>query len=201
MNHLAHLFLAGGNPDLLIGGFLGDHVKGRLKGERNIKIEQGIALHRSIDVFTDAHDMTRQSQSRFQRQYRRYSGIMTDIIYDHFLALDWYNYHPQDLQSFSNDTFSILLDNVKEFPRTAAHACQRMYDYNALAGYTKDKFIERSFIYLSGRLTRENPLANGFRQFVDNREELHADFEIFFPQLMIFVGEWKKNADIPPPPA
>ncbi len=196
MNHLAHLFLAGENPDLIIGGFLGDHVKGRLKGERNTGIEQGIALHRSIDAYTDTHEITRRSQSRFQQQYRRYSGIMTDIIYDHFLALDWYNYHPQDLQSFSDDTFRILLGNIADFPLAAAHSCQRLYDYNVLAGYTNDEFIKRSFAYLSNKLTRENPLTSGFQQFADNREELHADFEAFFPQLMTFVDEWKEKADI-----
>ena len=34
MNHLAHLLLANDDLNLLVGGFLGDFVKGRLKGER-----------------------------------------------------------------------------------------------------------------------------------------------------------------------
>ena len=49
MNHLAHLLLAERSNGLLVGGFLGDFVKGRLKGDRPTAIEQGIKLHRYID--------------------------------------------------------------------------------------------------------------------------------------------------------
>ena len=48
MNHLAHLLLAERSDGLLVGGFLGDFVKGRLKGDRPTAIEQGIKLHLSL---------------------------------------------------------------------------------------------------------------------------------------------------------
>lgn len=191
MNHLAHFFLAGEDPGLLIGGFLGDYVKGRLRGERTQAIEAGIKLHRAIDAFTDKHSITRISQQRFEPRFRRFSGIMTDIIYDHFLAFHWKNYHQHDLQTFSNATFRVLLAGVEHFPDTASRSCVQMHEKNALAHYSDGIFVQRSFKYLSGRLSRANPLAEGYIQFMNNRSGLETDFQAFFPELMKFVEHWK----------
>ncbi len=193
MNHLAHFFLAGRDPDLLVGGFLGDYVKGRLHGERTQAIEAGIKMHRSIDTFTDNHRKTRSSQRRFEPKFRRVSGIMTDIIYDHFLAIHWKDYHHLDLQTFSDATFDILLASTEHFPDTAVRNCARMNEANSLVHYRNEEFVDRSLHYLSGRLSRANPLAEGFIQFQNNREGLESDFQAFFPELMKFVENWKSE--------
>ena len=54
MNYLAHILLSGDNLDIQVGGLLGDFVKGPLQGQYPEKVEQGIALHRKLDVYTDA---------------------------------------------------------------------------------------------------------------------------------------------------
>ncbi|MGA2151478.1 MAG: DUF479 domain-containing protein, partial [Geobacteraceae bacterium] len=51
MNFLAHLYLSGDDPELLVGNLLGDFVKGRLSGNFPDGIERGIELHRRIDSF------------------------------------------------------------------------------------------------------------------------------------------------------
>lgn len=190
MNHLAHFFLAGDDSNLVVGGFLGDFIKGRLKGERIAAVEDGIKLHRVIDAYTDKHAITRLSQRRFEDRFRRFSGIMTDIIFDHFLAVHWQRYHPVDLQIFSDTTFEILLGNEEQLPTAAIRACKRMRDSNALLNYRDPKFVDRSFKYLSGRLRRDNPLHEGYGQFLANRDELDSDFGKFFPQLTQFANNW-----------
>ncbi len=190
MNHLAHFFLAGDDSNLLIGGFLGDFVKGRLKGERTAAVEDGIKLHRVIDAYTDKHAITRASQRRFENRFRRFSGIMTDIIFDHFLAVHWQKYHQDELQTFSDTTFGILLDNKEHLPSLAIKACERMYCSNALLNYRDPKFIDRSFNYLSSRLSRDNPLAEAYGQFLANRDELYTDFSEFFPEVTRFANNW-----------
>jgi acyl carrier protein phosphodiesterase len=135
MNHLAHFHLAGSDTSLLIGNFLGDYVKGRLVGKRESAIETGIRLHRAIDAFTDSHTTTRKSQRRFEPRFRRVSGIMTDIIYDHFLAQNWGNFHTENLQEFSNTTFEKLLANREHLSEKALLGCQRMYESNVLSRY------------------------------------------------------------------
>ncbi|KKM01805.1 hypothetical protein LCGC14_1790730, partial [marine sediment metagenome] len=50
MNYLAHIYLSGDHPEVMVGGLLGDFVKGPLRGQLPRAIEEGIALHRKIDV-------------------------------------------------------------------------------------------------------------------------------------------------------
>ena len=198
MNHLAHFFLAGDNSNLLIGSFLGDFVKGRLKGERITAVEDGIKLHRAVDAYTDKHAITRVSQRRFENRFRRVSGIMTDIIFDHFLAVHWQKYHPDDLQTFSDTTFAILLGNKEHLPNLAIKTCERMHCSNALLNYRDAKFIDRSFHYLSGRLRRDNPLDEAYGQFLANRDALYADFSEFFPEVTRFANHWIGSLDSQP---
>ena len=55
MNHLAHLFLAAPTAESLIGNLSGDFVKGAIGDRFPPGIAAGIAQHRRIDAFTDAH--------------------------------------------------------------------------------------------------------------------------------------------------
>jgi len=196
MNHLAHFHLAGSDTKLLIGNFLGDYVKGRLVGKRESAIETGIRLHRAIDAFTDSHTITRKSQRRFEPRFRRVSGIMTDIIYDHFLAKSWDSFHTMSLQTFSDFTFKKLLANKEHLPEQAIQGCERMYENNVLSRYVEPGFIDRSLCHLSTRLSRENPLTEGYSQFLQNQEALNTDFQEFYPELQNFVGSWISETNI-----
>jgi acyl carrier protein phosphodiesterase len=186
MNHLAHFALAGPSTECLVGAFLGDYVKGRLKGVYSEDIETGIALHRAIDAFTDHHPIVRRSQARFDAQYRRYAGIMTDIIYDHVLAQAWSIYYPEPLIEFSQRSLQTLVDHGHLFEPGGIQTATRMLEHNALAGYTSDVFVARSFSYLATKLTRANPLATAFGQFEAHLPELRQDFAVFYPLLMEF---------------
>ena len=56
MNYLAHLFLAEKTEESILGNFLGDFVKGRLKDQYSAEILKGIVTHRKIDAYTDSHE-------------------------------------------------------------------------------------------------------------------------------------------------
>ena len=63
MNYLAHFALAGPETGLLVGGFLGDYIKGRLENRFSPEIERGIRLHRAIDQYTDSHPVVKTATS------------------------------------------------------------------------------------------------------------------------------------------
>ena len=93
MNYLAHLYLAEVSGTSLVGNFLGDFIKGRLEQAHLPKeYEVGVSLHRKIDVFTDSHPVVLRSRTRISKLRRRYAGIVIDMAYDHFLALNWTGY-------------------------------------------------------------------------------------------------------------
>lgn len=193
MNHLAHLLLADEDNGLLAGSILGDHVKGRLHGERPAAIERGIQLHRAIDAFTDTNPIAIESRTRFEPRFRRVGGIMTDIIFDHFLARQFSQWHATSLERFSDRAMERVLASREHLPKDAIQQCERMQANRSLTRYADPVFVDRSFSYLSTRLRGDNPLVDAYAQFVVYEDELAEDFVKFFPELMTFAEHWKKE--------
>ena len=101
MNYLAHACLSFNHPEILTGNMISDFVKGKKKFDYSAQIQKGIALHRAIDEFTDAHEETRNAKLFFKPGYGLYAGAFVDIVYDHFLANDENEFANDELASFS----------------------------------------------------------------------------------------------------
>jgi len=94
LNFLAHAFLAGEDPALLVGGVIGDWIKGTLTGVLPVDLAKGVvALHRAIDNFAESQPAFRRSRSRVSLERRRYAGVFVDVFYDHLLAKNWTTIH------------------------------------------------------------------------------------------------------------
>ena len=109
MNYLSHLFLAGDNEESKIGNLLGDFVKGKLTDEYSPEIIKGIKAHRKIDKFTDSHDIVRQTRKLISNKRSRYSGVLIDIFFDHFLTVKWDLYSDSEFDNFIDNSYKILL--------------------------------------------------------------------------------------------
>ena len=92
MNFRAHIYLSGENEPLKIGNFIADSIRGNSYLDYPEDLKNGILLHRYIDTFTDAHPIYRKSKHRLHEKYGHYSGVIMDIVYDHFLAKNWNKY-------------------------------------------------------------------------------------------------------------
>ena len=97
MNFLAHTHLSPDNDDIIFGNFIADAIKGKSYLVYRKDIVTGILHHRSIDVFTDRHPIVKNSKSLVRTHFGKYSGIVVDIYYDHFLARNWELYHNWEL--------------------------------------------------------------------------------------------------------
>jgi acyl carrier protein phosphodiesterase len=104
MNFLAHAFLAADDPALVVGGVIGDWIKGPLPGALPADLARGVALHRAIDSHAETHSAFRASRARISPARRRYGGVVVDIVYDHLLARRWHELHPQPLATFCSST-------------------------------------------------------------------------------------------------
>ncbi|RLD61894.1 MAG: hypothetical protein DRJ01_07095 [Bacteroidetes bacterium] len=67
--------------------------------------------HREIDNFTDKHKIVRESKQKLQSVYRKYSGIIIDIFYDHLLTKNREKYSKTTLDDFSTQFYEQLKDN------------------------------------------------------------------------------------------
>ena len=71
----------------MIGNFIADFVKGNKKNNYPEGVKAGIELHRSIDDYTDHHEITSVSKSRLYPKQHKYAGPVVDVFYDHFLLI------------------------------------------------------------------------------------------------------------------
>ena len=108
MNYLAHILLSGDNPEIIIGNFMADSIKGKQYKIYPEQVQIGVLLHRHIDTFTDNHHIVRQSTKRLHKKYSHYSGVIVDIFYDHFLAKNWDLYSAIPLDLFVQEVYQLF---------------------------------------------------------------------------------------------
>lgn len=186
MNYLAHFHLAQSEPALIAGALLGDYVKGPLKGTLPADVERGIRLHRKIDAFTDEYVLTQQLHAFFPGEFRRCSGIMLDLYFDHLLARNWHDYEQLPLVQFASRVHSALDDYQPLLPPTAKGFTQRLQQYDLLARYAQPATIDSALRHIAGKLRAPNPLANAMQHLSARDAELNAAFKVFYPALQAF---------------
>jgi len=191
LNFLAHIYLSGDDNQLMIGNFIADFVKGKKKDEYPLKIKQGIELHRAIDDFTDHHEVTGRSKSRLRAKYGKYSGVIVDLYYDHFLAANFSDYHSTSLQDFSQHTYAVLKANWDILPQDVQYMIPFMMERNWLLNYATIEGIGRALTGLSKRVSFENKMDQSVFDLKEQYEEFEKDFKEFFPELIKFSDERK----------
>ena len=188
MNFLAHLFLSGADPELLVGNLLGDFVKGRLDGHFPAGIERGIRLHRRIDSFAGRNPHFLQSKRRLDVSFGHYRGVLVDLFYDHFLAVQWDEYADVPLHPFLSWARGIVLEYEENLPERLARVVPVIFA-ELLPSYLEVKGIERALQRMSARIARPNPLGEGGAELRRHYEGLSDDFRKFLPELQGFVRE------------
>ncbi len=191
LNYLAHFHLSHGNNDLLVGALLGDFIKGPLTGKYSKQLEQGIMLHRKIDAFTDSHPNLRLAQQRFKPHYRRFAGIMTDVVFDHFLTRHWQQFHPQPLSDFSQDIYHLLAQS--QLPSAARRLADNLTRYDVFVNYQHWQTVEAALAKIGQRIQRSNPLATAATELQQHSDELEQAFLNFYPQLQHHVNEIRQG--------
>jgi len=187
MNYLAHLFLSGDEEEIILGNFIGDYVKGHNFKNYSDRVRRGIILHRNIDMFTDKNSIVRASKSRFKDIYGKYSGILIDILYDHYLALKWKIYTSRSL-----DDFVILVHHVlKKFhdilPEEVKSFIPSFINNDWLNTYKSIEGIEIVLDKMSKRTSLPDETRFAIQVFREEYDYIEEEFLAYFPTLMDFV--------------
>lgn len=181
MNYLAHLFLAEKSDHCLIGSLAGDFVKGPLKGNFPPRMEKGILFHRRLDRFVDEHPLTIEAKEMTSSQYRRYSGIMLDLMNDYFLSKNWESYTTESRTKFIAQVYRILSDHQKILPEKMQGFLPRMIEQNWLEEYRTQEGIIRTLLRVQTRLSRTTPFQE--KELRKEIERLSEEWERVFLQL------------------
>jgi len=200
VNYLAHLFLSSDDPDERLGSLIADFTRGRLQTLAQTYprgVMQGIALHRQVDRFTDDNPWVTQSRRRITAPYRRYSGIILDILYDHFLSSYWSEFSGRDRHAFIQDIYRLLGERRNELPEQLSTLVPRMQREDWLGSYRDLEVIGRVFERMSSRLRQPNHLGGAMVEVQRHYPDLEANFRQFFPELMAFVQRQQEQMDRP----
>ena len=183
MNFLAHIYLSGDSDLIKIGNFMADGVRGNKHLELHSDIQKGIILHRSIDTFTDAHPLFRQSTKRLHANYHHFSGVIVDVFYDHFLAKNWYLYSDEKLEDYVA-TFYESLDIHHELLTEKAQLMKPyMIQQNWLLSYRTIEGIEKILSQMDNLIKRESNMRLSVQELRVFYQEFEDDFTIFFNEL------------------
>lgn len=187
MNYLAHLYLAEDSPESLLGNLLGDFVKGQNIELYSDEIKEGIKFHQKVDVYTDSHPIFRESKRLISPVNRRYSGLLIDIFYDHFLAKNWLNFSSVTLKEFVVKVYGVLQAHEAILPEKLKCVLPHMIQRNLLMSYAEVSGIDAALKRLSLRVKRENNLGSASGELINNYKQLELNFNRFFPELIDYV--------------
>jgi acyl carrier protein phosphodiesterase len=188
MNFLAHLYLSGDDPNLMVGNFIGDFVKGKIAlAEFHPEIIKGIELHRAIDEFTDSHEVVTASKNRLRPKYRHYSGVIVDVFYDHFLAKNWNTYHPELLPDFADKAYGVIQSYDAILPKEVKFMMPYMIKGNWLVNYSSTEGIHRALSGMARRTPYESKMEQSVEDLRENYDDFKNEFEKFFPELNSFA--------------
>ena len=180
MNYLAHAFLSNNNKELLIGNFIADHIRGNDFKNHSPQIIEGIHLHRKIDSFTDSHINFKASKRIFYNGFERYSGILIDIYFDHFLAKNFSKYSSISLEDFSNTVYKTYTENQHHLPKSSSNFLEYVIKNNIYVAYSSIEGIEKVLFHLSHRIKHGILLNESITLFKENEKELESNFELLF---------------------
>ncbi|KAB1070343.1 acyl carrier protein phosphodiesterase [Tamlana sp. s12] len=184
MNYLAHIYLSGENELVTIGNFIADGVKGKKYMQFPKEIQTGILLHRHIDTFTDAHPTVRLSTKRLHKKYGHYSGVIVDILYDHFLAKNWQQYSDTPLIEYTENFYNALEAHYDILPLNIQKLLPYMLTDNWLLSYASIEGISRVLDGMNRRTKNRSGMNEAVFELQEYYNEFEAEFSSFFDELI-----------------
>jgi acyl carrier protein phosphodiesterase len=188
MNYLAHLFLSGTNPEIMIGNLMEDYIKGNIEHPRNnflsptMKI--GVRLHREIDSLMDSHPTVKKCKELFYENFGKYSPIIMDVLFDHFLLINWDLYTSETFENFRIRTYKTLQQFKEYQPQPMILTIESMVKHDWLKNYEFDWGLERAFINLNTKINQNHvDLRESMPIFKKNYNFINQNFNDFFVEM------------------
>ncbi len=187
MNYLAHLYLSGDSDEIKVGNFIADHVKGNKYLQYPEQVAFGIRMHRSIDSFTDQHADVKECMKLLRPGYGRYSGVVTDVFFDHFLAAAWHNYSVETLRQFSKYSHAVFLSNFGLLPFRVKMFLPFLIRHKRLESYARPENLYEVLEIMSTRTSLPANSAWAIQILHQEYEQFGDLFRHFFDELIDYV--------------
>lgn len=187
MNILAHGYLSNRHPDLLIGNFIGDFIKGDPASPRHRLAPgevAGVRLHRAIDTFTDAHPDVAAVRDLLHPRCHKYAGAAVDIFFDHFLAINFSQFTDESLAGFVTYFYQLVQRKNSRLPLPAARMADYMIRQDWLTSYQFREGIDRSLKGVARRTVYPSGLDTAIDDLDQYYDQIAEHFSYFWPALV-----------------
>ncbi len=197
MNYLAHLFLSGRNPEIIIGNMMEDFITGNIDHPRNAHLTPlmkiGVKMHREIDTLMDSHALIRECKTYFYDRFGKYSPIITDVLCDHFVVKHWEEFRQEPFDEFRTRVYASLMVYREKQPEAMRFMIDSMIKYDWLKNYSEIWGLERAFVNLNKKINRpEVDLTTCLPVFQDHYEVLGDHFVAFIRIADIHFSDFLK---------
>lgn len=190
MNHLAHIVLAGPEAGFRLGAFLGDHIRGRqVLDDMPPDWAAGVVLHRRIDSLSDAHPVLRELLAKLKPPWRRYGGVIFDVLFDHMLTRHWRSFGCGRLDELAGEIDELLARHADALPDRLVLFSRWARERGLWVRYGDRAMIDEIFRRLARRHGRPGPLADGIKILDAMDAEIEKAFLQIFPDLIEQAGE------------
>lgn len=184
MNFLAHLHLAPPDGARAVGNLAADLVKGRAILQLPAAVQAGILQHRAVDRFTDEHPAVRASRARFPARWSRLSGVLVDLVFDHYLATDWETFEAEPLRPYLDRRYPTLLAEGHTLPEPMQRWLERLVEQDRLYSYREFEGIRLALVRVERLLSKRHPpLPEAIETLAELEPDLRRDFHDFYPHL------------------
>lgn len=185
MNFLAHIYLSGENDLLKIGNFMADSIRGNQYLTYPNEIQKGVLLHRHIDSFTDFHPIYRKSKHRLHEKYGHYSGVIMDIMYDHFLAKNWNTFSEIPLEKYAASFYELLQKEESLLTERTKNMIPYMIAQNWLVSYASLEGLETILFQMDYRTKNRVNMPEAMKELKQFETEFESEFFAFFDELQL----------------
>jgi acyl carrier protein phosphodiesterase len=168
---------------------MADGIRGNDYSQFPNDVIKGILLHRQIDTFTDSHPIYRQSKHRLHEKYGHYSGVIMDILYDHFLAKNWHNYSEEKLEDYVAVFYKSLEDNFEILSDKTKKMMPYLIDQNWLVSYQTIAGIEKILFQMDYRTKHRVNMQEAIVELQEYYSQFEDEFTLFFAELIQFSNQ------------
>lgn len=204
MNWLAHIFLSEDHVEYQLGNLLADLLKGKSWQGASQPFNNGMAMHRAIDRFTDQHPSFMRSQSRLGPR-GRLRGVVIDIVYDHLLVKNWSDYATTPFEAFVTLFHRRSRSAYQDYPEKARAFVSKLVASGHLRHYAHIAGLETALHRIDRRLSPRVLARESASEYIPRLDgvlgDIERDFRDFMPDIIEHVrisgavtgqGHWLK---------
>lgn len=173
-------------------------MRGRDLSRFPARIETGIRLHRHLDRFTDTHPALKAARQRISQVPLRFSGIVMDVMFDHYLACRWNRFSDDSLDRHARFVHQALAMHEQYLPDSLQRFMVVLERERILQGNVHLHAIELTLKRIAAKSDKLAILQIDTTELAGLRDIFVEPFDDFYPDLQLaannFLAESQESA-------